>query len=427
MLGSILVDPSVLSLVRLTPDDFYLERHSTIFKAMGALDGKQKPIDLISLKDKGIDPAYLLELVNATPTAWNVEFHADEVRGLSIKRRLLRASSQIAEYACTPGLNAEEAYCKAEALLTDQTPRSKTGPQSLDDLMADAIINFRLVSDTPRAVVGVPTGFDNLDGILKGLRQGLHIWCGVTSSGKTTFMLNVARQAALKHGVKTLILTLEMSEPQLAARLLSQQSTLPSSAIETGLHHEHPLQEYECDLVEGAHRQLSDLPIWILYAGGMTSLNLRMTMTQMRHQHDIQIAYVDYLQLMSDTDETEALALARATRNLKCAAGDLGIPVVALSQLKRGIEQRTEKIPTLSDFRGSGGIEENTDVAMAIHYEDGYHRFDPSYTSTGLVQACVLKDRLGSGAGSSCNFKLDRATTNLEPTERQMGGSERNK
>lgn len=416
VLGACLIDPDSIFQVfdQVDPKDFYLEKHSMIFEAMLSLHDRRDPVDYLTLTSE-LDKrgrlnviggaAYIAGLLNSTPTAANARQYAARVRELADKRRLIQVSTEMAGLAFSPESSPEDTRIKIIAELLKLAPNNNDGYQPMSHGMAELIIDIRLRMDEPAEIVGHRTGFIDLDKALGGLKAGLHIWCGVPSMGKTALALCAALGLA-QNGTRVGILSAEMGIKQLNYRLLSYLSGFPTMALESGLWSGRRFTDLERHKIEDAAYALSNMPIFISGFVDPTVERVRSRITELKAKEDIQVAIFDYLQLLESTDQraNRAQELDRGSRQLKHCADDLGIPVIALSQLRRGIEHRDSHIPTLADLRDSGGIEQAADVVAGLLNEDYYHLFDDpqsTYKPKGLLGVYVLKDRLGSGAGKA--------------------------
>lgn len=424
LLGGIMLEAGYIVRVApiLTVRDFYVDRHGMIYAAMLAIYERSEPIDFLTVvseleKNNKLNAvggaAYLTALLNAVPTAINTEHYALMVRNASNNRRLLSVTGEIAGLAFD-NQDYSATWNAASAALLKCAPNAKNSFSSVDAVISDCILDARLMIDEPRFIIGLASGFKDFDRKLRGLQAGLHVWMGATSMGKTAMMLGAARNQS-REGKRVAVVTLEMNNKKLANRLLAYESKIPTAAIESGYIQTDSMihdgsKEYrrftsdEIKRLEDAGQSISDWHLKLLYAAGATSLSVCAQVRELYQREGVDVVYVDYVQLLTDHEETDAKALDLATRNLLQLSNDLNIPVVVLSQLKRGLEMRDSKLPSLSDARGSGGIEQNADVVVTFNNEDYWHKAEPNYIRKNVQDVLILKDRLGGAAGKACQL-----------------------
>lgn len=373
---------------KIKAEDFYVERHQQIFKAMTALDRACEAIDFITVEDQLKQQEvtiegelgggnYLFKLMNVTLENFllpikHLEEHAIIIADKSLARRGLQACQQTAEWFYFE--NARAAQAKAEALFanlaTEYAQQSDFIP--LAESVTESVLRISNLHDIGGGIVGIPTGFHDLDHLLSGLQNDkLILVAGRPGSGKTSFALTLAHQAA-KGGCKIGILSMEMSRGELTDRLISIEAGIDSRRVSTGY-----LDDDEWETFEAAARVLSALPISIDDAFGATLNDLRSRAKRMQATRGLDLLIVDYLQLMdADGKETdnEVRQLSVISRGLKMLARELHIPVIALAQLNRALESRASKIPQLSDLRGSGTLEQDADIVGFVYREEEYNQ-----------------------------------------------------
>lgn len=408
VIGGLLLDSEgwdkVADVVR--EDDFFASEHRRIFRAIHRLMESGKPVDVITvaefleghglLADMGGLP-YLGGLVQNTPSAANIRRYAEIVHDRAVKRRVLRAAQDIEEKAFSPaGMSAGEfvdfAQAKIQAV-SEQAHKGGPGPQRLADVMVgvagrmDELYNRVDKSE----VTGVPTGFAQLDKMTTGMQPGdLVILAARPSMGKTSFALNIAEHVGVTLGKPVAIFSMEMINEQLGLRLMSAMSKIHAQRVRVGRIYDH-----EWARVTEAVGRVQDAPVWLDEDASITPTELR---TRARRIHrecgGLSLVIIDYLQLMNiDTNsENRAIELGKVSRGLKHLAKELQCPVIALSQLNRGLEQRPNKRPIMSDLRDSGAIEQDADTVLFIYRDEVYNEESPD---RGLAEIIVGKQRNG--------------------------------
>ena len=379
LLGSIMLKPEMMMDVRdiIKPGYFYADKHNTVFESMCTLHDQGDPIDLLTLtsklKDKGkIDKvggsAYLTELVNAVPSAANCLHYAQIVRQKSTLRELIYAADHISEMSYNEESLLEDILDKAGKKILDIASYSRSKFISIKDSLAEAWTRLERLHESKDELRGIPTGFKDLDHKLAGLQKAdLIILAARPSVGKTSLALDIARQTALQHGTRVGIFSLEMSSQQLVDRMLSAQARVDSWKLRTG----KLSTDEEFGLIRDALDKLSEAPIYI-YDDSYTDVNkMRATARKQMYDTGLDLIIVDYLQLMVPHRNIDSLVqqVTEISRALKGLARELDVPVLALSQLNRQVEQRGGK-PRLADLRDSGSIEQDADVVMFIHREN---------------------------------------------------------
>jgi replicative DNA helicase len=427
LLGSIMVRPESLHDITDTiqGDCFYAEKHRTIFNTMLELLDKGEPIDLLSLtqklKDKGNleqvgGRAYLAELIEKTPSAGNIGHYAQIVSEKYIMRSLINAAYEITERA------HDESKDPAEMLDTAEKSIMRIGNAfathkfiPIKETLTQAWDHIEKLSKSKDNVRGVKSGFKGLDSLLSGFQPSdLVILAARPSMGKTSLALDIARNAAVKHNVPVGIFSLEMSSQQLVERMLASESYVNSWKLRTG----SISSEDDFAKVRDALETLSNAPIFIDDKPGNNILAMRATARRLKREHGIGMIVVDYLQLMSPTNtkasDSVVQQVTEISRSLKALAREIDVPVLALSQLSRAVEQRRGR-PRLSDLRDSGSIEQDADVVMFIHRED---KMSEMADKNNIAEILVEKHRNGPVGSAELYFDEKRVTfMDLETSE----------
>lgn len=419
VLGSVLKNPA--SMVRvsdfLKPDDFYQQRNRHIFRAMVTLFADGQPIDYHSTADRlqqqGTYEAsggllYLSELNLATPSAAHIEHYGRIVERTSIMRQLIAKAQTIAEIAYRDNLDPDAALEKAEQLILSVAEKRVTRDfRSLEDVLAGYMEQLDALQDGENTRYGIPSGYMDLDKLLGGFqRTDLIILAARTSVGKTSFALNLAVNAAVKHNATVAIFSLEMSAEQLASRLLSMESGVDSPRIRSA-----NLNEQETRKLDAAMNHLARAPIWVDDTPSIPIMELRSKARRLAAEHGLDMIVIDYMQLIaSDGSESRVQELAQISRGLKALGRELRVPIIALSQLSRAVEQRTPHIPQLSDLRESGALEQDADVVLFIYRDEKYN---PDSDKKGVADIIVAKHRNGPTGQIQLLF-LERTTKFLD-------------
>ena len=431
VLGSILLDPlSVAKVLQfLHPEDFYRENNGQIYRAALDLFAAGEPIDNVTLAaqlqtmgmlDRVGGRTQLASMQSAVPTAANIEYYGRIVKEKAYKRRLISAGSNIAGFGYDDGVEAEEAINQAQSLVFGVADdRDQRELARLYDLLGPAMERISLQMESGQGVIGVPSGFHDLDRMTGGFKDSdLIIVAGRPSMGKTSFALNIGLHAALEHKKAIAIFSLEMSKEQLTERLLTEQAQIDAQRLHRGL-----LSEAEFDRVSNALGPLGEAAIYIDDTPAMDELTLQLKARQAKMRHNIDLIVVDYLQLMhgrSRGDDNRVQEVSSISRALKGLARELRIPVIAISQLSRAPEQRPDKRPILSDLRESGAIEQDSDVVMFL-YRPEYYK---SEERPGIAEVIVAKHRNGPTGMIELKFRRDHTRFyNLE-TRRPEPGTE---
>jgi replicative DNA helicase len=385
VLGALLIDPDAIVKIAsfLRAADFYSANHGWIYDAVMALNARQEPVDYVTLVDElerreqlgsvG-GPAYITDLISTTPTAIYVDHYARIVERSAILRRLISAAGQIAELAYDESQEVGEVINRAEEIIFGVSQsRVHRDLTPVAAIMPDVVDNISAIARNPDRMMGVPTGFTQLDKILGGLQDSdLIILAGRPGMGKSSLGLSIAHNAAKYHDQRVAIFSLEMSDEQFVQRLLSMETGIDSHRLRQGEIRDE--REWSA-LLEAANR-LSSTPIHIDDTPAATVNEIRTKSRRLAAENGVDMIMVDYMQLMSGLtgvrNENRQQEISYISRSLKALARELNVPVLALSQLSRAVESRADKIPMLSDLRESGSIEQDADVVMFIYREDYY-------------------------------------------------------
>lgn len=417
LLGALLLKPEAIhdvgDLVR--PESFYAEKHRIIFEGMRELSERGEPIDILSLSERLTSKnaleriggrAYLAELAGSAPAPGNFSHYADLVARKFVMRSLIEAAYEISEAAYDESRDVVELLDDAEKRVyaignSAQSHKFIALSEGLDAAWD------RIDSKKDDGIRGTPTGFPELDNLLSGLHPSdLIILAARPSMGKTSLALDIARNAAVRHGVPVGIFSLEMSSEQLVDRMLSAESYVDSWKMRTG----RIRAEEDLAKIRDAMELLSKAPIYIDDKPGNNILAMRAVARRLKRERDIGLIIVDYLQLMAPTNtkasDSMVQQVTEISRSLKSLARELNVPVLALSQLSRAVEQRGGR-PRLSDLRDSGSIEQDADVVMFIHRED---KRNPDSDKPGIAEILIEKHRNGPTGKTELYFDEKRAT-----------------
>ena len=386
-------------------EDFYRPDHQHIFAALAELIAAGKPADVVTASEHlerngrleaagGL--AYLGTLARDTPTAANVRAYAQIVRERSLLRRLITAGREIAASAfVSDGRSARDLVDEAERqvfAIAERSTGRRDGAVKVSTLLPSLIDKIDEWHTNPNTMRGLPTGFTDFDRKTGGLRPGdLVIVAGRPSMGKTTLAVNIAEYAAVNPGTRAsvAVFSMEMPAEQLLTRMLSSIGGVPLNGIRSG-----QISDEDWVRVTAATSQLAEAKIFIDESAALTPTELRARARRVKREHGLDLIIIDYLQLMQvpGTKENRATEIAEISRGLKALAKELQVPVIALSQLNRGVEQRTEKKPVMSDLRESGAIEQDADMILLIYREEVYDKNTPK---RGIAEIDLAKHRNG--------------------------------
>jgi replicative DNA helicase len=403
VLGGIMLDNQALNKVMdvLVADDFYREAHQKIYAAMIDLSLKGEAIDLVTvterLKARGqLDlaggVAYVTMLVDTLPTAANILSYARIVREKAVLRCLIAAATGIVGSCYGEIDNVDELMDEAEKAIFEVADRRIAPTFShIKSIVKDSFKTIERLYESQQLITGVPSGFTDLDRMTSGFqRSDLIIIAGRPSMGKTAFALNIAQHAAIQAGVPVAVFSLEMSKEQLVLRMLCSEAEVDAHRLRSGF-----LARSDWPKLTRAAGVLSEVPMFIDDTPAMSVLEMRAKARRLKAEYDVGLIVVDYLQLMRSpySAESREREISDISRSLKALAKELNLPVVALSQLNRGVESRQDKRPQLSDLRESGAIEQDADVILFVYREEVYDKENPD--KKGLAEIIVGKQRNG--------------------------------
>ena len=410
VLGGLLLEASALDRIAdlLTEEDFYRQEHRLVFQQIVRLSEQAKPVDAITVAEaleltgnleKAGGLAYLGSLAKNVPSAANVRRYAEIVRERSIMRKLVEVGTEIASSAFNPaGRDAAQLLDDAEGKvfeIAEAGSKGKQGFHAMPPLLTEVVERIETLysRDNPGDVTGIATGFSDLDRMTSGLQPGdLVIVAGRPSMGKTAFSINIAEHVALSGNQPVAIYSMEMGAAQLAMRMLGSVGRLNQHDLRTGR-----LQDDDWGRLTHALGKLNDAPIFIDETAALSALDLRARSRRLHRQHGgLGLIVVDYLQLMSapggKASENRATEISEISRSLKALAKELHVPVIALSQLNRSLEQRPNKRPVMSDLRESGAIEQDADLILFIYRDEVYNSDSPD---KGKAEIIIGKQRNG--------------------------------
>ena len=405
VLGGLLLDNSTWDAIadRLHAEDFYRRDHQQIFAAIAELSRRNEPSDAVTLaeflaaKGDGEETgglAYLAGLARDTPTAANIRAYADIVRERSLLRQLIRVSGEIAASAYeSEGRTAKELVDGAEQLvfaIAEQGRRTTSGFVPLREVLGATIDRLDMLHQSQGQLTGVSTGYADLDRMTAGLQPGdLIIVAGRPSMGKTTLALNIAENAAIAASTAVAVFSMEMSREQLSMRMISSLGRVDQSHLRTG-----NFGDEDWARINSAIAQMKSAPIYIDDSAALTPTEVRARARRLTREQPLGLIVIDYLQLMQvpGTKENRATEISEISRSLKALAKELKVPVIALSQLNRSVEQRTDKKPVMSDLRESGALEQDADLIMMIYREEVY---EPDTPRKGIADIIIAKQRNG--------------------------------
>ena len=415
MLGACLLNPEAIYEVSVLvqPSDMYRERNAWVYEAMLALNERREPIDFVLLQEElermgrlqELGTAYLTSLLRAVPSALYATHYASVVANASLRRRLIAAAGKIAELAYDEGTNALTLLDASQEVLFGVG--AQQGGKHLEhiSIITQRVINQLEILQSGGKAAGIPTGFVMMDRLLGGFQRGdLVTLAARPSMGKSAFAFNLAYNAASLVGAQVAIFSMEMSQDQAAQRWLSMLSHIDSTRLRLG-----QFQDDEWGGLLHAANELSQRSIFVDDSPGLTITDVRTRARRIWAQDGLDLIIVDYMQLMKSVEkgENNHLEVSAISKGLKALGRELNVPVIALSQLNRGVEQRADKRPMLSDLRASGAIEEDSDVVMFIYRDDYYHE---DSDRQGIADIIVAKHRNGATGTVSLFFRKELAT-----------------
>jgi replicative DNA helicase len=405
--GMLLSKEAIADVVEvLRADDFYRPAHQTIYDAILDLYGRGEPADTITVAAQLTlrgdiarvgGSSYLFTLMSGVPTAANAGYYAEIVAERAILRRLVEAGTRIVQmgYGAADGAgiagSVDDVVDRAQAEVYDVTDRRASDDYiRISELLEGTLDEMDKMTGNGGLGAGVPTGFSQLDEVTHGLHPGqMVVVAGRPGSGKSTLAMDFARSAAIKHGQPTVIFSLEMSKQDIMMRLFSAEARVKLNDIRGGRMNDQDWQRVALKASE-----LAEAPLYIDDSPNLTMMEIRAKSRRLRQRHDLKLIVIDYLQLMTSGKRIESRQqeVSEFSRSMKLLAKELEVPVVALSQLNRSSESRTDKRPMLSDLRESGSIEQDADLVLLVHREDMYERESPR---AGEADIIIAKHRNG--------------------------------
>ncbi len=389
-------------------NDFYNEENKKIFSCIVDLANNETPFDVVTINEKinttddKSFAVYLSEIINQTPSAANIKAYANIIREQSILRQLINVSNNLIEKSYDGSIDSKALLDEAEQRIfniSDESLKSNSGFTNIKELLNDSVKKIEELSESGETVTGVPTGFTDFDKQTTGLQGGdLIIVAGRPSMGKTTFAMNLAEYASLKDDAITAIFSMEMSGTQLSSRLISSMGRINQQKVKTGT-----LTDDDWPRLTNAVALLSKANIFIDDTPALTPIDIRARSRRLKREKGLDLIIIDYMQLMhlSNSAENRATELSEISRSLKALARELDVPVVALSQLNRSLENRTDKRPIMSDLRDSGAIEQDADLIAFIYRDEVYNEDSPD---KGKAEIIVGKQRNGPTFKTTLTF-----------------------
>ncbi len=417
VLGGLLIDSDAIIRVStvLKPGDFYREKNGWIFGAALALHERHEPIDFLTVCDelerKGqLDevggPAFLTGLINAVPTSIHIEHYATIVQRAAIRRRLIEAAGQIAALAYREADDVDEVVDRAEQLVfAVSSARLSRSVVPLRSAVSDYYDRVEYLNKHKGQMIGLPTGFARLDEILGGMqRSDMLVLAARPSMGKTSLALNIAHTAAKKFGQRVLVFSLEMASEQVVERLTSAETGIDSQRLRRG-----EIADDEWSRFITTTSSLSELAFFIDDTPAISVLEMRTKARRLHAEVGLDLIVVDYLQLMRGEGwhENRQQEVSAISRGIKALARELNIPILAISQLSRGVEARSDKRPILSDLRESGSIEQDADVVLFIYRDEVYNE---NTERRGIADILIAKHRHGPTGNVPLLFRKETAS-----------------
>ena len=415
VLGGLMLAPDAFDRVAdlISEHDFYRRDHQLIYRAIRELAEKSRPYDAVTLAEwfesQGLGEqvaggAYLVELAGTTPSAANIKAYADIVRDKAVLRQLIEVGTGIVNDGFQPeGRESSELLAKAEQevfAIGEAQARGRTDFVPVNKAMAEAFDVLQTRYANGGGITGMPTGYTEFDEMTAGLQPtDLLILAARPSMGKTTLALNMAEYAAMKTRKAVAVFSMEMSASQLALRLISSTGRVNATRLRTG-----QLEDEDWSRVTSAIRLLREAKIFIDDTPALSPEALRAKARRLKREHDLGLIVIDYLQLMQvpGNSENRATEISEISRNLKALAKEVNVPVIALSQLNRSLETRTDKRPVMADLRESGAIEQDADVIVFIYRDDYYNK--ENSPDKGLAEVIIGKQRNGPTGSIKLKF-----------------------
>lgn len=415
VLGSLLIDkdtiPKVVEILH--PESFYREAHHWIYQAIINLFQKNEPIDLVTVTDElssigKLDAVggrvYVSDIINSVPTSANVEYYAKIVEDKAVLRELISQGSQMVTEAFKDDIEVDNVLDTAQKSIIDIAQKKiRQGFSKIKDLLDEVMKRMEETYDHGSHITGVPSGYIDLDELTGGFQQAdLIVVAGRPSMGKTALALNIAQNVGIRHNLPVAIFSLEMSKEALTQRILCSEAEIDSSHLKSKNLHDH-----EWKKLGRALGRLSEAPIYVDDTPSLSPLELRAKARKLQMEHGISMIIVDFMQLMRGAQrryENRTQEVSDISRAIKAIARELNVPVVALSQLSRAVEQRQDQIPRLSDLRESGEIEQVSDLVLFIHREAYYDR---TSDKGNLAQLILAKQRNGPTGVVELTFRKE--------------------
>ncbi|MBI1377979.1 MAG: replicative DNA helicase [Frankiales bacterium] len=397
VLGAMLLSKDAIADVveTLREADFYRPAHALIYAAVLDLYGRGEPADAITVSSElakigelgrvGGAP-YLHTLVASVPTAANASYYAHIVSERAVLRRLVEAGTRIVQMGFQGEGDVDMIVDRAQAAVYDVTDRRTSDDYlPLSEIMPGTLEEIDAIASRGGVLAGVPTGFADLDAVTNGLHGGQMVVVAARPAiGKSTLGLDLARSASIRHGLASAIFSLEMSRNEIAMRLLSAEAQIALNHLRSGT-----MSDGDWQKLARKMSAVSEAPLFIDDSPNMTMMEIRAKCRRLKQRHDLRLVVIDYLQLMTSGKKVESRQqeVSEFSRSLKLLAKELDVPVVAISQLNRGAEQRTDKRPQMSDLRESGSIEQDADMVVLLHREDAYERESPRAGEADFILA----------------------------------------
>lgn len=423
-LGSMLLEKDAIykGAELLRPDDFYREAHRVIFEVVVHLANKGEPVDLITvseeLKQRGMldkvgGVAYLTQLANFVPTAANVEHYANIVAEKSLLRSIISVATNIVKMGYEGTEEVDIILDRAEKDIFEiSQKRNVKGFVSLRSILVETFERIEQLYDSKGGVTGLPTGYPDFDRMTAGLQPSdMIILAARPSMGKTTFALNLGSYASVELKIPVIIFSLEMSKEQLALKLLCSEAGVDNQRIRTGT-----VRDDDWPKLSHALGRLSDAMLFIDDTPGISALEIRARARRIKAEYGLGLIIIDYLQLMQSRSRSEnrQQEVSEISRSLKALARELDVPVIALSQLSRAVEQRADKRPGLADLRESGSLEQDADIVAFLYREDYYN---PETDRKNITELIIAKQR--NGPIGSVDFYFQKEFSKFQSLSRQ--------
>ena len=402
VLGSMLIDKNAIlrAVELLSPESFYRDAHRYIYEAILKLFDVGEPVDAVTVSEalRKVDKldavggsVYIADLINSVPTSANVEHYAKIVEEKAILRKLIDAGTKIVQEAFDEPENVESILDGAEKTIFEiALKRVKEGFYKIDSVLKKVLDRIDKLYEKHETLTGIPSGFQDLDNLTAGFQNAdLIIIAARPSVGKTALALNIAQNVCIKHKIPVALFSLEMSKEQLAQRILCSEAEIDAIRLKTA-----SLPDAGWKKLTKALSKLSEAQLFIDDTAAISAMEIRAKARRLKAEHGLGLVIIDYMQLMSGRSRVEnrVQEISEIARSLKTLGRELDLPVIALSQLSRAVEQRNDRIPRLSDLRESGEIEQTADVVLFIHRDDYYN---PASEKANIAEIIIAKQRNG--------------------------------